>query len=359
MERKNWLDWLRVLGIYLVVLGHVLTDGSPVQIVLSNVRMPLFFFLSGLNRRPGVPWRARLAKDFHGILLPYFAFSILLYPYWRLVLVPRHPEAYTQDATGTLLKPLLGILLGVGYDTPWSSVISVPLWFLVALFLTRALADLLLRLPRNTAVPATLLLALGAVSVRRQGFDLLFSLDSALLALPFYIAGILLPERARPVHPRGRPWVHLAAAAALLAAMLPVALANGKVDLNQASVGQSPLLFVVAAALGILACLALGFALDPLRLPALRYLAASTLAIMALHSPFLGLGRWLLGNWTGSTDFASLSLAQSALLAAVAMGACLPLQWLLLRLAPWTLGRSRPGRSAKSLSVQALQADAS
>lgn len=47
-ERLHWLDYSKTIGMYLVVLGHVLKDNAQLfKVVIYSFHMPLFFFLSG------------------------------------------------------------------------------------------------------------------------------------------------------------------------------------------------------------------------------------------------------------------------------------------------------------------------
>ena len=45
-NRVGWIDCLKALGIYLVILGHTLKD-SYLSVWIYSFHMPLFFILSG------------------------------------------------------------------------------------------------------------------------------------------------------------------------------------------------------------------------------------------------------------------------------------------------------------------------
>lgn len=47
-ERLHWLDYSKTIGMYLVVLGHVIKDNTQLlKGIIYSFHMPLFFFLSG------------------------------------------------------------------------------------------------------------------------------------------------------------------------------------------------------------------------------------------------------------------------------------------------------------------------
>ena len=46
--RLHWLDYSKIIGMYLVVLGHVIKDNTLLlKGIIYSFHMPLFFFLSG------------------------------------------------------------------------------------------------------------------------------------------------------------------------------------------------------------------------------------------------------------------------------------------------------------------------
>jgi acyltransferase len=192
-ETKNWANWARAIGIFLVILGHVVLKQETLKTVIYCFHMPLFFLLSGYLDSHGKPFAQDLRKNAKGLLLPYLMFAALTYLPWLLVQFPRHPQDYPdRTAIGWALKPLLGVFFGVGYNTPYSYVYNAPLWFLVCLFWLKTIYSAAAALCRKRALWA-LPLGAGLIAVlfwvKLSGIDLYLSLDSALMALPFYVLG--------------------------------------------------------------------------------------------------------------------------------------------------------------------------
>lgn len=48
-QRINWIDYAKVLGMFLVIFGHTMQQPplQQVHIGIYSFHMPLFFFLSG------------------------------------------------------------------------------------------------------------------------------------------------------------------------------------------------------------------------------------------------------------------------------------------------------------------------
>ena len=58
-ERYTWIDCIKGIGIFLVVLGHIYKDNYIGQWIYS-FHMPLFFMLSGyLMYTKSVDWKSR------------------------------------------------------------------------------------------------------------------------------------------------------------------------------------------------------------------------------------------------------------------------------------------------------------
>ena len=73
-KRINWIDWAKVIGIWLVILGHAPAKG---HIFIYMFHMPLFFMLSGfLYKRTN--FKSEIKKSFRSLIIPYLIFNLLL-----------------------------------------------------------------------------------------------------------------------------------------------------------------------------------------------------------------------------------------------------------------------------------------
>lgn len=347
-NRRNWMDWSRVLCLYLVVFGHSSLDDSAINTVLSAFRMPLFFLFSGYNRKPGRTMRQQLRKDVRGLLLPYLGFWVLLYPFWLFAVAPRHPELYDLSGFhGVMSKPLVGLLLGLGYDTPWSTAVSGPLWFLVALFSVRTFHGLATHLLGPGAIRLALFAgAVAIISLRiPQGIPLPLSLASALIAYPFYVAGVLAREgrfSGLIAHARRHP---LGLSLVLFTLLIPLATLNGRTMIACLDLGRSAALFYPAAFLGCGAFVALGLSLNHRSHSLLVFVSQNSLSVMALHSLFIAFGKIVLIPLIVD-DPADYGVGGAVLLSAFALVSCIPFVLVLDRYAPWLTGRRRPPPTA-------------
>ena len=340
--RLRWLDAARGIGIALVLLGHSPAVRGTLQTLVYAFHMPLFFFVSGYAAsasRLEVPFRSYLATQARRLLVPYFAFSALSYPIWLVALA----SGKTPSPGVTPLRPLLGTLYGNGTEG-WLDH-NVALWFFVCLFDARLIFFWIVRLGSLRAVALAVpgLAALGAAAAAWPHARLPWSLDVAPVAAVFLCAGFLVRHAALPRArlPGLRGWMALPAAAALVG----LALWNGRVDMNGQAYGN-PLLFYAAAAAGILmtCAAAVGLAEAPLLGRVGRNAAAIFPSHLPLFTVFTGLAVFGLGLPSTFNDRSVLIALGYTLLGLVVLT---PFGEWLRRFAPWLIGEARDAGAAR------------
>lgn len=132
-DRINWIDWAKVVAIAFVVFGHVPeTKGSFLQNYVTTYHMPLFIFISGYLTKQEFISKATLKKYWHSLIVPYFLYNLIFYPYWLV----RHFMEHGTMEISDCLRPLTGTLLLQLYS-PISEPLSGVTWFLLALLIMK------------------------------------------------------------------------------------------------------------------------------------------------------------------------------------------------------------------------------
>lgn len=340
--RDTRLDATRGVAIVLVVLGHARGIPGWFSLLAFSFHVPLFFLLSGwvgaahgAGKGAGTPL-PRLARS---LLLPYLGFFLLAYLYWLLTRNIGGKAARWGDLPWW--DPLAGALHGSGPGL----YVQPALWFLPALFLAAASFHYLsMRLkPAWIAVATAVLAWAWMTAFPPLGMRLPWGLDVLPVALFFVSTGAVLGRSSMATAPARLPAGYCVL---LLAAWLPLAWLNGRVDINQLRFGQWPALFLLVALLGAALAFRVGASLRDWRVA--QWLGRNSLLILCSH--FLvffvlsGL-RSLAGVPSPPGPGWALGISLVALLAAV------PLRWLLARAAPWMLGL-RAGADARDAAAR-------
>lgn len=263
IDRIQWMDAARGLGIILVVFGHVerglVSSGiattawwQVADYTLYTFHMPLFFMLAGFNvPRPLSRGRSEYLKGkLWTIAYPYFLWSLIQ----GTILV-----LLTSSTNGKYgAEELLSI--------PWKPMSQFWfLWVLMACQLVIAIVGV------RAAVLAPLAVASFVASQFTQ--DLL---SHALHSLPFFLAGVLLADRASEARPTG-PTPIVAVGWAVFAVLVYLSLREVSLDEFE-SFWALPASIVGIAVVVWAALMLSGEALD-----VVAYLGTASMTIYVMH----------------------------------------------------------------------------
>ncbi|MCU1543883.1 MAG: acyltransferase [Microbacteriaceae bacterium] len=175
--RSASLDALRVFAMLAVVAGHIWVHGAA-RPFLYSWHVPIFFVLSGYLWKQGRPFNTEVKNRFDSLLLPYFA--------WLLILGSIASWSESSDGRFTPTR-FLHILWGGDFATGspfWA------MWFVTALFFAAVVYWPIsqLPLPWQWAIAAALLVV--AVYIPEQPVRFLpLSLGLAFPGIVFIVAG--------------------------------------------------------------------------------------------------------------------------------------------------------------------------
>lgn len=193
-ERRIYeLDIAKVIGIFLVVLGHTYSNSGgdlSLRSWIYSFHMPLFFLISGMLHKEKGTGRQTLSHYFKSLLVPVFVFSFLYFliyvplSYYNLCIyndVTQCPVSNQQPLFSYILAFVNYVTKGLvsGYSLP-----DLVLWFLVVLFYCKLWIFTFLRHRAITVVVYVCMCALFFGLGRNYLF-----LKQSCIALPFYMIG--------------------------------------------------------------------------------------------------------------------------------------------------------------------------
>ena len=186
------LDIARVIGMYLVVFGHLYSfeGANPLRVWIYSFHMALFFCVSGMLHKERASFNASVIHFAKSLLLPAAFFGLI----YLLLFIPLtyfglslYNDFSTQPVDNHL--PFFGYVVAMlkfvvvealyGHSLP-----DAVVWFLVALFYCKIWTLLLVRQP---LLVGFFYLLLFYICFKYNAN--LFFIKQSLMALPFYVIG--------------------------------------------------------------------------------------------------------------------------------------------------------------------------
>lgn len=193
-NRQTWIDFLKGIGILLVVAGHS-SINSNIKTLIYFFHMPLFFIISGYLEKGSYTKLSTLLQEKAKVFLyPYFSFGILIILYNSLY------DYVNGSFTLTKLGKRWVALLYGNYIWENNSDYIGTLWFLVALYCTKVLFGLILHFVNRKQLQLITTVGIGCIGFAvaavesQQEFRLPWCLDIALIACVFYGCGYFWKE---------------------------------------------------------------------------------------------------------------------------------------------------------------------
>lgn len=283
----EWVDNAKAILIYLVVLGHFSALDRCTKDVIYAFHLPAFLVITGflLGRKFGRSGFVALwTKQIAPYLRLYGFFSVLSIGLWIVMDQPlRHGFSELGNA-------FCGMVYGVHGSELLLVHANAPLWYLPFLVTSLLGVFLIRQLPVSAGWCATLAyfafsIAYPELSDRR----LPWSIDVGGVGVLCVFGGItlreLLESREQPIERLAPSIVYLGIAVVGVALLCVTAPWNGTTNLNKAVFGANGLLYLVNAAIGTAALLAVSMAL-PLTGLAHR-MSRQTLVIFCTHIYFV------------------------------------------------------------------------
>lgn len=278
-RRYGWVDVLRLLGIYCILIGHFSEYAGRFYPFVFAFHVPLFFFASGLMAGRGAarPVGEFVRRKAVRLLIPYAfygAVCMLVHLIWM--------DGQLTDQVGYLRQLLLGVRNQLTFGQ--------ALWFLPCLFVQSVLYRLLMQAVPHRRARFALCLAAGAAARLLMDAPVLpWGIDNAVRYLPYYALGdLLMPglERLEAGEASRAEKIGFGLAAAAALAVCAAAYWLGPDSLLLPLAAWPPLQLTAGvflrAALMILAAVAVAFVLQ--RVPSLCRLGRYTLTVCGLES---------------------------------------------------------------------------
>ena len=330
-QRIEWLDSLRGVAMFLVVLGHCNGIFPATDTIIYSFHMPLFFMISGALFRLGkyAGLRACAVDKAKKILVPYCFFFALNIPLYLLLQV-----AAGKAITATPLDFLVGFVTGGEFGI----ISSTPLWFLPCFFFVSVLYWAIGELHERFGVSYWLcILVLILAATIFDGCDAvtILQIHTVPMAAAFFGIGqqfMINREKILAALGYKTHWRRYALAiVVLVAAGVTLALVNGRISMLGSSYRIVGLTMVHALSLSLAVTMIM---IVVPKIWAIDFIGKNTMLIFAIHLFFIRLFEYL-------PVTSALALGWPVLLSVVVTALLIPISMLFNRYLPEVVGKKR------------------
>lgn len=176
-ERKIWIDWFKVIGMFFIIWGHLFpyyfTD------FVYSFSVPAFFWASGYLSKTGKNNRQFFDKLWKSLCVPYLLICIIN---CVLCIVVFHSHYLTVNG---VLRSLIAIPLGIQSYADNTAVGIGPMWFVYTLIVIKCI---------HHFSNKTILIGLSVISLLAISFFITDHVTIAaavtIICLPFYTIGL-------------------------------------------------------------------------------------------------------------------------------------------------------------------------
>lgn len=299
-NRDNAIDWLKVIGMFLIIWGHCFPVGGVTKYIYG-VSVPLFFFISGYLVSPMPSLKSWFSRNFYALVVPYFALSGI-----NLLLKCTLLGSYSGYA---FRRFMVGLVLG--FQRFLCIDCAGAMWFVFCLFFIKLVYQVFCKHPRlHLALVGFCVCAAIGVPYLYSGFDSIHSLQAFLLCYPFFFLGTI--ERKYQflnALRQGKQWRFGVVMGLLVVVYGMSCYYNDSPWVYRGMYGNHYLLFWMSSLSGIVLLSGLCSLLRTIRIGIVRLISDGTIVILALHGlvlsciqnrvfyPLLGDGAYLSNVW--------------------------------------------------------------
>ena len=180
MDRVNWVDNAKGIGILLVILGHLPWINGDMHHCIFSFHMPLFFIITGFFLTRSIEresFGVMLTKKFKSLVVPFLIFGVISATYsWSLRYLG------LSDGTAYSFKYILADALFVCEE-------NFGPWFLICLFFSSVFAWLIFKYVSEYSVGVSLLVSAAGFVLIFFGITLPLTIDIALFVTLFVVLG--------------------------------------------------------------------------------------------------------------------------------------------------------------------------
>lgn len=346
IKRIHWIDIAKAIGIYVIVLGHMLQGHGILRQIAYAFSVPLFFILVGFTYKYKENRKGFYVDKFKRIMVPYYVFAIISILIFSIL--GKVASTVSNDyATTAIIPNLIGMLYGntrTGY-MKWNS----PLWFLPCLFLTYVFMDFFesiilyrWRVGQKARIVVTCISMLIAAVVNTyfKSVKLPFQMETAILMFSYAEIGILI--KGILASAADKTLRNIFCVIVMGATGISISYINGYTDAATSIYGRSIILYILGSMALSYSVLLISVITKENKV--LEFVGKNTLPILLMHKfPVL----FFQVLCPGTKDWLSVSGGEkkycciAAILSVLTIAMCLLVYRMIKPVFPWIFGEGK------------------
>ncbi len=278
-KRIAWIDQLRGIAFYFVVLGHMIVPEN-LEAWIYSFHMPLFFVVSGFTLN-----LEKMQKTSVRNYLSHLATRMLV-PYLWLQLAALGLKYLIYEGHINVFRYMQGIFTGNSFI---ASSPSNPLYFVLLLFTAQVIMFAFAKLSKgNREVMFALILALTAIPVLTAGKPAVWHLNVVPTAMLFMFIGRFFMDcciAGSKQLDRIKLPVRVVVCVILFVVGGALGIGNGRASIHSNGFGDEYIIFVISASLTSLAFMLLVMLLPVTKL--FSFIGMNTIFLLGIHEPLM------------------------------------------------------------------------
>lgn len=327
-KRIMWLDQARAVGMFLVLLGHAISDKTNLRKYIYTFHMPFFFILSGMTFKTTdeIKIKEFLISRVKRLIVPYFILNIIMLSVFYI-----NVSIGAKDP-----KTIFELIIGTLYSNPKEyGMIAGATWFITCLFLTELLFYLLKRYFKEDKQLTLAILIMGVLGFANsiavgKKVPAPWHLSTVFTAVVFYFIGYLIMKHLDKIVEFIKNWKnYIITILGLIITGMYFAKMNGLPSMN-AEIYGSPIYFYIAAITTSLAIILIMMKVPYIK--PLNYIGQNTIIYLAVHEPLI----WMFQKLVPWFDQRILTNLLLCILLYIAL---MPISYIITKLIPMAAGK--------------------
>lgn len=271
--RLIWIDWMKTIGMYFIVLGHFFTYGHKYIYIFS---VPVFFLISGFLSKKETENKQFWKKLIHNLIIPMSLICIIYFIINSIKIPIYHVFSYNRIKF-YLINSVLGFQSSLG-----------TLWFVYTL----ALLKIIYQFTPNKIMNILffVLSLIGAylynnptIIQNQPIFYVPNAITNTLVAYPFFIIGIYLRKHIEIISTYNHLPSQIIGLSVCVITIIICGHYNGKVWMYHAGYGNNIVLFLIGGLAGSIAIFLISKALSCYSFKWTFLISKGTIIILGFH----------------------------------------------------------------------------